>query len=308
MAIVEHPKSDLPGKLVGLHLFHSGPAPCAQRVRFVLAEKGIRRGRDVRWDSDAPETLVAEPGSYVSRPLSLPRKENLTAAWAAIHPNMVVPALVHDGVLHIESADLMSYVDAHFPGPSLVPEGAAGALCGELVSRAKALHRAVRFMTYRFSLGRLAKLSPAELASLRGLERVDSPEQLATFYRDFSTDAIAEEIYQGHLRDLEQGFAELEARLASDGRAFLTGPDFSLADVIWSVKLLRIRDCGYPFAERFPQLDAWFGRVRARPSFREAIWRDVRGISHVLRAKAALDGLRGRGIAQLSREAERASA
>ena len=111
MAIVERPRSELPSRLKGLHLFHYGGAPCAQRVRLVLAEKGIRRGSDVPWRSEADGHLSAPEGTYIGRPVSLPRQENLSEAYAAIHPHLVVPALVHDGVLHIESVDIMDYLD-----------------------------------------------------------------------------------------------------------------------------------------------------------------------------------------------------
>ena len=65
--IITNPESPLPAKLHGLHLFHDGIATCAQRVRFVLAEKGLSRGPDVPWQSDAPETLApVDATSYVS--------------------------------------------------------------------------------------------------------------------------------------------------------------------------------------------------------------------------------------------------
>ena len=39
MPRIDHPKSPLVPKLQGLHLFHFEGAPCAQRVRFALAER-----------------------------------------------------------------------------------------------------------------------------------------------------------------------------------------------------------------------------------------------------------------------------
>ncbi len=295
MSIISSPRSDLPGKLRGLHLFHYSGAPCAQRVRFVLAEKGIRRGRDVPWSSDAPEHLVAEPGSYLSRPVSLPRQQNLTAEYAAIHPNLVVPALVHDGVLHIESVDIMNYVNEELPGPALVPEGERGEQCRKLLARASELHRSVRFVTFRWSLGGLAKLKKEEQERVASIDAADSPEQLAAFYRDFSNDTIPTEVFAGHVHELERGFAELE-KLLGDGRAWLTGETFSMADVIWSVKTLRIFEAGYPFRKRFPAVHAWFERVRARPSFREAIWRDAWLFSRVFQLKGAIQNRLGRGL------------
>jgi len=300
MAIVRDPRSPLPGKLRGLHLFHYGSAPCPQRVRFALAEKGIRRGPDVPWRSDAPAHLVAPPGSYIGRPVSLPRQQNLTAEYAAIHPHMVVPALVHDGVVHIESVDILRYVDEVLPGPPLVPAGPAGDACRELVEQASELQPSVRHVTYRWSLGGLAKLRPEKQEELRRLDAPDSPERLAEFYRRFSNDEIAEATFVDHLHRLERGFAEVDALLARDGRTWLCGESFSLADIVWSVKTLRIHEAGYPFGRVFPALTRWFGRVRARPSFREAIWRDAWLLSRVFRARGSLQNALGIGLERVA--------
>ena len=52
MTRVENPKSPIVAKLEGVHLFHYDGAPCAQRVRFALHEKGLVRGREGRFDDD----------------------------------------------------------------------------------------------------------------------------------------------------------------------------------------------------------------------------------------------------------------
>ncbi len=296
MAVVENPRSALPAKLRGLHLFHYGAAPCPQRVRFLLAEKGIRRAADVRWDSEARETLEAPAGSYIARAVSLPRQQNLTPGYAAVHPHMVVPALVHDGVVHIESVEIMNYIHDELPGPSLVPDGVAGETCRRLIAEAAALQPSVRHVTYRWSLGGIAKLKPEKQAQVRALDAPDSPEQLGRFYTDFSNDEIPERVFAGHVLKLEAGFGRVDALLASDGRTWVTGERFSMADILWSVKTLRLFEAGYPFGERFPTLSAWFDRVRARPGFREAIWRDVRVMSRVFRLRGTIQNYFGRGL------------
>ncbi len=299
MAIVDRPTSELPGKLRGLHLFHYGGAPCAQRVRFVLAEKGIRRGPDVPWRSDAHKHVEAPAGSYIGRPISLPRQVNLSEEYAAIHPNLVVPALVHDGVLHIESVDIMNYVDRELEGPALVPDGAPGDACRALVARAAELQTAVRHVTYRWSLGGIAKLSPSKQAELQRIDSPDSPEKLAEFYRRFSTGDISEDEFAGHVSNLTEGFREVETLLA-DGRTWLCGETFTMADIIWTVKVQRIDEAGYPFATSFPLLAAWFDRARARPGFKEAIGRDLGVLSTFLRVRAAVQNVFGRGLQGLA--------
>lgn len=295
MAIVNRTKSELPSKLRGLHLFHYGGAPCAQRVRLVLAEKGIRRGPDVPWRSDREEHLEAPAGSYIGRAVSLPRQENLSEAYAAIHPHLVVPALVHDGTLHIESVDIMNYIDAELPGPPLVPVDGGGEECRALVARAAELQTAVRYVTYRWSLGGLAKLNSRKQAELQRIDSPDSPERLADFYRRFSNGEISDEAFAGHVTSLTEGFREVEALLA-DGRSWLCGETFSMADIIWVVKVQRIEEAGYPLASAFPRVKAWFDRARSRPSFEEAIRRDLGVSSRFMRARGAVQNLLGRGL------------
>lgn len=295
MARVDHPESPLVAKLSGLHLFHFEGAPCAQRVRFALAEKGLVRGRDVPWSSDAPETLAAPPGTWTSRPVSLIRREHLSEAYAAIHPDMVVPALVHDGVLRLESMDIVRYVDDAFAGPQLIPaDPAAAAHAAELVERGKTLHVSVRYVSFRWGLGRLGKLDAEAEATLKRLERQGSPEQLVSFYARYDRDQIDETTFLAHLRALEAGYADVEKRLA-DGRPFLVGDAFSVADIIWSLTVLRIRECGYPF-DRFPALSRWYARIEQRPGFRNGVMARHRTLSRVLRLKAALENLFGVGL------------
>ncbi len=141
MALVNNPRSNIVPRLQGLHLFHFDGAPCAQRVRFVLGEKGLRRGREIKFDAVSPDSLVAKDGHWVSRSVSLIKKQNMTQAYADIHPNMVVPALVHDGQLILESMDIIEYLDEHFGGDPFVPlDPVQRESTMSLVEQAKLLH------------------------------------------------------------------------------------------------------------------------------------------------------------------------
>jgi glutathione S-transferase len=304
MALIEHPASPLVPRLRGVHLFGFDGAPCSQRVSFALAEKGLLRGATVAWASDATESLAARAGTYTFRPVSLVRQEHLSEAYAAIQPNMVVPALVHDGALHIESMDIIDYLDQRWPAHPLTPiEPDRARLCEELVELGKSLHVSVRYVSFRWGLKGLGKIDAAHELELRKLERSGSPEKLVEFYTRFNRDQIDAATYLEHLHALESGWGAQDARLAEDGRPFLTGDTFSKADIIWSIKVLRILECGYPFATRFPALHAWFGRVRARPGFRDGVMRSHRAMSLGFRAKAAIENLLGVGIRAASRPA-----
>lgn len=298
MPEVPNPPSPLVPNLEGVHFFGFDGAPCSQRVAFALAEKGLKRARRVRWDDAAPAACAAPENGYVWRPVSLIKKQHLSEAYAQIQPNMVVPALVHDGRLVIESMDIVRYVDETWPHNPLVPsEPARAALTEELVALGIRLHVSVRYVSFHWGLGRIGKIGREHEQTIERLERDGSPEQLAAFYARFNRDAIDEGTFLGHLQDLERGWAEQEARLA-DGRPFLTGDTFTKADIIWAIKVLRIFECGYPFARNFPHLDAWFGRIRRREGFRAGVMNHHRLMSHAFRVKAAVERLLGGGIAR----------
>jgi glutathione S-transferase len=301
MALIENPKNPLVAKLQDIHLFHFDGAPCAQRVRFALGEKGLARSRDVPWASDAPQHIRGFEGGWVSRPVSLIKKEHVSEAYAQIQPNMVVPALVHDGQLHIESMEIIDYLDHAFPDNPLRPvDPTAAALSDEMVDLGKKLHVAVRYVNFHWGLGSLAKLGSKAEARLKTLEKDGSPEKLFQFYSRYDKNAIEEETYLSHLRDLEAGYAKCEALLTSDGRAFLTGDTFSTADIIWSIKVLRIFECGYPFAQNFPALFEWFQRVSQRPAFQTSVMSHHKLMSRAFRLKAGAEKLLGYGLARVA--------
>ena len=84
--------------LQGLHLYHFVMSNCSQRVRLALAEKGL---------------------AWTSHHVDIPAGEQLSASYRRIHPAGLVPTLIDDGQVIIESNDIIDYLDQHFPGPAL---------------------------------------------------------------------------------------------------------------------------------------------------------------------------------------------
>lgn len=247
----------------------------------------------------------AAPGTYTFRNVSLVKHHNLTEAYAEIQPNLVVPALVHDGELFVESMEIIDTLDEAWPeSPPLRPsDPEAARLCAELVERGKALHVSVRHVTFGFSLGKLGKTDGATQDLARRIEAEGSPERLAAFYQNFNADEIDAETIAKHLHALEDGYREQDERLRASAAPFLTGSSFSTADIIWAIKVLRLRECGYPFAKRFPVLEAWYQRVTARSGFRDGVLSGHRFLHHAFRAKAAVEHWLGGGVRRAMRAA-----
>jgi len=299
MPKIEQPTSRIPGALKGLHLFHFDGAPCAQRVRFALGEKGLARGREEKFDSLTPSAVKGEDGHWVSRVVSLVKKDHMTRTYAEIHPNMVVPALVHDGNLILESMDIIEYLDAAFGGTPLIPKSPGLREATMIrVEQAKELHRSIRYVTFYWGLGRLAMLNPKERRQLAALaEQGNDGERLVEFYDGYSTRSIPESVYREHLGKLHAAFCELDAELA-DGRRFLMSEELSIADAFWSMKILRLLECGYPVPTHHPKLYAWYQRIYQRPSFQNEVMGKNRLTNRVFRAKAHIETLFCKGLKQ----------
>jgi len=268
-------------------------------VRFALGEKGLTRAREVKFDATAPESLLGEEGRWVSRVVSLVKKDHMTPAYAQIHPNMVVPALVNDGQLYLESMDIIEYLDREFGAPLLVPrEEPVRAATMALVEQAKVLHLSIRYVTFHWGLGRLAMLNRKERDGLKGLatQGVDG-ENLVSFYDAYSERTIPESVFEGHLMALYNAFESLDARM-SDGRAYLMGDALTIADVFWSMKVLRLIETGYPFAARHPALYQWYERIYARPAFQNGVMGKNRVNNRLFRAKARVENTFGKGLSQ----------
>ncbi|MCV6624434.1 MAG: glutathione S-transferase family protein, partial [Cellvibrionaceae bacterium] len=227
--------------------------------------------------------------------VSLIKKEQFTEAYSAIQPNLVIPALVHNGELYTESIDIIEYLDSVLAGERLVPSADDPRYedFHYLTELGKKLHWSIRHVTYRWGgVGRLNAKEQDKVESL--LKRGQDEENLAEFYRDFNQGKISQETYDEHLRAIGQGFDELTKRL-KDGRLFLTGDSLTIADAIWAMKVIRLEEMAYPTRELHLEVSEWFARIAARPSY-ETLVGNYRVLRLVFKVKSWLEKKLGTGL------------
>lgn len=230
-----------------LKLYHNDMSVCAQKVRLVLAEKNLEA------------KLIY---------LNLRKGDQLEAAYLKLNPNGVVPTLVHDGRVVIESTLIAEYLDEAFPATSMRPS--------DLVDRAamrifasipdQGLHAACGTVStvVAFRHQYLA-LSPAELkrnieetpdAARRERKRLGIEKGMEA---PFVPDALR--LYDGVL-------GKMEARL-QHGKPFLMGDQYTLADVAMTPYVTRLAHLHFDgmWAKR-PKVAAWHERIQSRPNYR----------------------------------------
>jgi len=236
--------------LVGLHLYHFFLSNCSQRVRFALEEKGL---------------------PWTSHHLNLPAREHVTREYQSINPNGVVPTLVHDGQVVIESNDILAYLDEHFPEPALQPDDAqARSAMQDLIDASSAIQPAIKVLSHELLFRKFRRVDADEIAFF---EANHNDPELTGFLRDYAAenDAWKARLVEGHAR-MEAALARLEAVLSR--QPWLSGQAFGLADISWIVNGHRLLQAGYDLTS-FPNVRAWTDEVSSRPAFERAVvaWR-----------------------------------
>ena len=235
----------------GLHLLHFQGSSCSQKVRILLQEKNI---------------------SYVSHHINLPAHKHVTAWYLGINPRGVVPVLVHDGAVHVESNDILEYLDREIPSsvPHFFPEDEeAKRLVKESLDLEDALHMDLRSLTMGFMVPKKMTEKSAETLERYEKEGADDPKRAkeVAWWRRFAEEGIPDDVTRKSVSDFRAAFDILEARLES--APWLLGENLSILDIAWFISVIRVQQTGYPLASWHPKLNDWQKRLYARPSFRE---------------------------------------
>ena len=245
MGIVASNSQEAAG-LEGIHLYHGGMSNCSMRVRMTLEEKGLE---------------------WTSHHIDLRKAENTTPEYFAIHPKGLVPALVHDGVVIIESTDIIDYLDERYPEPPLHPtDDEARAKMHEWMRLAADNHLSVKAFMFANQIGKRMVKSPEALAEYLRLQKND---ELREFHAEHSSaEGLSPERLKKATAILEDCFSRLDATLSQ--HEWLAGDAFSLADITWVPLYVTLNNAGFPL-DRYPDIIRWKNTVRARPSFEKAV-------------------------------------
>jgi len=230
-------------------LFHAELSASSQKIRLALAEKQLA------WESE---------------PIDLRKGQQHTLAYRELNPNGVVPILVHDGQVLIESSAILEYLDDAFPERPLRPKDALGRHRMRVWTRKLVdTHEPNGFLTYAVLVrpamktadpvqldARIAAMPDARLRALR----------YAAMHQGIEAPQFSESVK--HVALL---LNDMDAALAKT--SFLAGPEVSIADLTALPYVARLLHMGWTqelLAGR-PHVADWLERMTTRPSYESAI-------------------------------------
>jgi glutathione S-transferase len=226
-----------------LELYHAGLTTCSKKSRLCLKEKGL---------------------PYKSHLMRLDKFEHHAPEYLKLNPNGIVPTLVHDGRVIIESGVINEYLDEVFPEVPLRP--------ADPLTRAKMRVFCKMADEYALPATRVPTWTRTKAANLQSMSEdafartvadtplVDHRLKLQALRGDGFT---KKEFEEAHGR-MDYVFGRCEAALGAG--PYLAGETYSLADIailpyVFAFNLVRPE-----LMTSHPRVREWYERVMARPA------------------------------------------
>jgi glutathione S-transferase len=226
-----------------LELYHAGLTTCSKKSRLALKEKGL---------------------AYKSHYLRLDKLEHHTPEYLQINPNGIVPSLVHDGNVVIESGVINEYVDEVFPEHPLKPADPLGRARMRVFCKMADEYAlpATRVPTWtRTKAAQLKAMSESEFAKLvQETPLVDHQQKLLALKGEGFSKKEFDEAYGR----MDYVFTRCETALGTG--PYLAGAAYSLADIAILPYVYAFKDVRPDLMKTHPHTHEWFERVMARPA------------------------------------------
>ncbi|MDN4546323.1 glutathione S-transferase family protein [Pseudomonas sp. C32] len=229
-----------------LELYNAGVSTCSQRVRFVLAQKGL---------------------AYTDKRIRLEKGEHLTPEYLAINANGLLPALVHDGRAIVDSSVINEYLEEVFPEVALIPKNPyeRAQMRAWVQYLDEVMTPAIRYPSFQKFFG--------------GGLRAMSSEQREAFAnrlplrKHFALEVGSEGFPQKKLDDamerIQQSLLRMETALQKT--QWISHIDLTLADIAMMPSIVRLEDLGLAslWAD-MPNIADWYARLQMLPAFAKA--------------------------------------
>ena len=240
----------------GVHLLNYQFSACSMKTRIYLNLKKI---------------------PFTSHQINLSAGENFSEWFQGINPRSLVPVLVHDGEVHIESNDILEYLEGCYREVPLIPKNKEEQI-KELLKFEDNLHVDIRNITFKFLVprflnkGKSVQPKAKNKATLNGeLDSMDDVNR--NFWEQYKKYGIKDEDARRSLIRFRTALEEINDQL--EGNQYILGAELSLVDVAWFIYTTRIQHANYPLQRLHPNVFDWYERLYANNLFRKEVKRPL---------------------------------
>ncbi|MCL4146458.1 UNVERIFIED_CONTAM: hypothetical protein GTU68_001254 [Idotea baltica] len=238
-----------------LKLYNFPQSTCSQKVRLVLWEKGLE---------------------FIDRPVDSTKREHLSDWYLKLNPHGVVPTLIHNEDVIIDSSVIIEYLDEVFPNKSLTPS--------DPVERAKMRKwmryfeevptPAVRVPSFNQYLSkRFDKMTDEQFKAF-----TDNHPIRRQFYKKMTKEAGFDSKETDAAMDrMRQTIDFMEQGIEKSGGPWLMGEFLSLADYCILPVIDRMHDLGHSMLwSESPKVSAWYEGLQERDAYKKTYYQRTR--------------------------------
>lgn len=232
-----------------IELYHNDMSVCAQKARFALAEKKLP------WEG---------------RHLNLRAGDQQKPEYLKLNPNAVVPTLVDDGTVIIESTVICEYLDDAYPEPRLKPADAVGRARMRLWTKQldEGVHAATSVVSSAIAF-RYQKLAAGMEALEEFHKKMPDPVKRERSWENITKGAESR-FFAEAVKRFDKLLADIETTLSS--APWLAGEEFSLADIGYAPYVTRLDHLQMQFLwDKRPHIPMWYDRIRERRGYTEGL-------------------------------------
>ena len=240
----------------GVHLLNYQFSACSMKTRIYLNLKKI---------------------PFTSHQINLSAGENFSEWFQGINPRSLVPVLIHDGEVHIESNDILEYLEGCYKESPLIPENMEEEI-KELLKFEDNLHVDIRNITFKFLVprflnkGKSVQPKAKNKATLNGeLDSMDDVNR--NFWEQYEKHGITDEDASRSLIRFRTALEDLNDQLGDS--QYILGAELSLVDIAWFIYATRIQHANYPLQRLHPNVFGWYERLYSNNLFRKEVKRPL---------------------------------
>lgn len=233
-----------------LTLYHAPTSVCSQKVRVGMALMGL---------------------DYESVVLDLQKGDQFDPDYLQLNPDAVVPTLLDDGLVVLESSLILAYLNREYNGARLMPGSAAGRARAEhWLLACLAIHAAINTMSFSTAMRKqiIAHKSREEIEA----QAAKMPDPIMAAKRvDLLCNGLASPYVGQALRRLRRTFTDMEAELQPG--PWIGGSDIGIVDIALIAYVDRLDRLGFSglWEEEFPTVGRWLKAWRTHDAYRVAI-------------------------------------
>lgn len=241
----------------GIHLFHFSGSACSQKLRIFFNIKNIN------WNSHV---------------INLIKQEQFSKWFLGINPRGLVPTLVHDGDVHIESNEIMAYLDGVYKNNKLFPIDLIDEINKDLAFE-DSLHHDLRRLTFRYIIPHaLGKKNPSTINAKEQFEGTiqgkadENKSKEILFWKNHYQNGITDDEIIESANKFKNIYEDFDKTL--NNQKYLKGNEFTVVDLAWYVSTKRLTMAGIPI-EKYKNVQKWFSNLDNDENFKKEIKIDI---------------------------------